>query len=242
MKIRSLCFLAAALCLCAAAHSTAHALGLGAYFTGAGGRGAWFTPEGNEMGWRSYGQFGGGLVLDTCVARQRLFNYRLALGYDRYSSENEIYGEDAGTVSFGMNRFSMYHTLGFGLLSTEQLRLWCGPQLGVCCSFGSGTGTTYYYFMNYTTATGHELDYVMYGASLGLTLGLNFNLGKSLTLYVETGMRYTVNYARGSGTGYMGIMSAIARMNERMEMVVHGYEGYGSVGVMYRIGDVYSRL
>ncbi|MBN1534551.1 MAG: hypothetical protein JXA20_17895 [Spirochaetes bacterium] len=234
MKKSFFCCLAA-VCLCLGAYSSAHALGMGAYFTGAIGGGTWLSPRGEELSTTGYSQLGGGLVLDTCVARDNVFNYRLSVGYDRYSTEHMIPMETSGTVSMDADRVSMYNNFGFGIVRSESMRFWLGPQLGIFYSSGSGSGTTYRYMMKT-----HNLDYEMYGASLGLALGLNFNFGELLTLYLEGGARYTFNYVTTSGSGYLIMGASYMPTSLGGDLMVHGYEGYASVGIMFRIGDSFS--
>ncbi len=66
---------------------------------------------------------GVGFALDTNVAKDRLFNYRLNLGYQHSKREYDSgYEED-------YNGFTMNHAFGFALYSSPSLRVWAGPAL-----------------------------------------------------------------------------------------------------------------
>ena len=79
----------------------------------------------------------------------------------------------------------------------------------------------------------------MYGASLGLALGLNVNIGAYLTLFVETGARYVFNYSTTSTGGFSLSSGYILPAESIGDVFVRGYEGYASAGIMFRINDTY---
>ena len=167
MKVESLLKIGtvAALLACVLAPTQARAIGLGPYVSGGGGQ------LKADYGNANY-KFGGiGLALDTAVAEDTLFNYRLQLGYARASYD----------YSDG-NRFEMRHIFGFGVLRTEQVRLWLGPQIGLDYEdFGGGS-------------------YV--GANIGPALGVNVQFGPVVSLAVTVFGGYGVytNTSRNNDT------------------------------------------
>jgi hypothetical protein len=85
------------------AAESAYPLGLGAYG---------FVRKGRDAAHLS--TFSYGLLLDTALARDSLFNFRYQVGF--------------GTT---MQNEDMFGSFGFGLVRTPYLRFWLGPQLGM---------------------------------------------------------------------------------------------------------------
>ncbi|HPV42531.1 MAG TPA: hypothetical protein PKX40_15235 [Spirochaetota bacterium] len=92
----------------------AMAVGLGFYFHGEGNK-TWETRRLWDYG---YG-LGGGFVLDTSVARNYVFNYRLNIDASYFGVRYRGHGI----------RLNCTHTFGFGFIRTETLRVWMGPQI-----------------------------------------------------------------------------------------------------------------
>lgn len=151
MKVESLLKVGtvAALLACVLAPTPAQALGVGPYVFGGAGQ------VKDDYASANYNFGGIGLALDTAVAEDTLFNYRLQLGYARVSFEH---GDTDG------NRFEMRHIFGFGVLRTKEVRLWLGPQIGL-----------YYDDESYAS-------YV--GANIGPALGVNVQFGPVVSLAV----------------------------------------------------------
>lgn len=73
------------------------------------------------VGERSHQQVG--FTWDTALASDRLLNFRLNLGYERFELRNE-FGDE-----YDYKGVILEETLGVRLLANERLRLWAGPQL-----------------------------------------------------------------------------------------------------------------
>jgi hypothetical protein len=174
---------------------------------------------------------GGGFVLDTNCAQDKIINYRLMFGYDRLFSKRFYVTR--------MNRMSLLNTLGFGIVRTELVRLWLGPQLGFYYLYGSNKyPDSAIYFSGY-----YKIEHSLAGISLGASLGLNVNIAEYITISFECGLRYII---------YYGIQSRDTRMRSPFTyaLVPHtssswipssSYEGYGYMSVMYRIKDAYHK-
>jgi hypothetical protein len=101
----------------------------------AAGIGIYGTGGVNFSNWESNGStpkstayfYGGGLVIDSNAARNELFGYRFTAGYEQV---RRIYPYP-NFLNVSIHKFSMTHTLGFGVVRNENLRLWIGPQLGL---------------------------------------------------------------------------------------------------------------
>jgi hypothetical protein len=100
-----------------------------------------------------------GLSWDTAVAEDRLFNYRLNLGYEAFELN-----EDGGFRE-KFDGLILENTFGFRLLATEGMRLWGGPQI----------------------ITGiYEGDI---GLGAGLSLGANLHVSESSSVGITLGAR-----------------------------------------------------
>lgn len=176
----------------------------------------------------------GGLVLDTNVAKDSLFNYRLKLG--------------AGQVwSKGMtvNRASLIQTFGISPapLRGENVRFWFGPRIGLHylnADFSSRYGidqTTLLLMMMMTgtvfPAMPTKLTMNGFKGDIGLVFaGFNFNFGPVVTLSFEFGFDY-------------GYMIGKAEFEEAtpprwLTAAGEGFEGFATMAVLFRINDNYS--
>lgn len=97
-----------------------------------------------------------GLTLDSNVAADRVFNYRL----DMY------YGSGDHDFESSSDMFGMTHTFGFGVVRTRPVRVWFGPQIG----------------MYYESGGGDWNSWDMYGVNIGPVVGVNFNMGPVVSL------------------------------------------------------------
>jgi len=149
----------------------------------------YMDPDPMLLGWeedadaeRSF--FGFGLLLDTAVAKDTLFNYRLQLGI----ASGSISIDGAKYIkSIFMTDYHMYHSFGFGIVRTDGLRLWIGPQLGLGQARGS-----------YSYAGKSGMKYIETFASIGAVLGLNAHVSERVSLGFTGGARNNfteVNYS-----------------------------------------------
>ncbi len=201
---------------------SAMATGIGVFIQGAGGGTSWTT--GHISGDSSDITVGGGLMVDTNLAKNEVFNYRFKFGYNR------IFGS-----SYELNRLSFDNCFGVaprGLMG-KNARFWFGPSLGFHIMFGEvpvsgGSTTDALLYGIYYSLLSTELKVAGVKLDLGLTLlGFNFNFGEHITLTFEFGGK----------AGYF-----IGQSKIESDAVTSGalqYEGYTSVGVLYRFNDSY---
>lgn len=152
--------------------SSASALGLGFYGSlGSGSGDLEVDPEAgtdyefdtdNEH--RSFG-----FVLDTAVAKDKVFNYRLQVGLDKWEEENSDTGD-----KFEIDGFVVENDFGFGVVRRESFRLWLGPTLRI--EYGEGI---------YNDNTDEEAAF--FGIGVGPVIGVNFNFGRIFTLGLKSG-------------------------------------------------------
>jgi hypothetical protein len=115
-------------------------------------------------------KFGAGFVVDTNVAKNRLFNYRFTLGYQH--SKREFNNGDEGDF----NGVTMNHAFGFGLYRSPALRLWAGPAIRLSAD-----------------VLHEDLDdvaVVNLSAGGGLQLGLNAHAGNRFSLAISFAYQY----------------------------------------------------
>lgn len=158
-----------------------------------------------------------GLVFDSCVARNSLFNYRLNIGCKNAEYEWRNHQLDVSGIS-------MEHTFGFSLLRTRDVRLWIGPQLHL--GFLDGD-------------TNYDADITMIGWGLGPVLGLNFHTGSVVSFGIELGARYNAYFgnleykvSRGS-SGYTYTETERDDVDNRETIVFLNFS------LLFRIGDRY---
>jgi len=100
-----------------------------------------------------------GISLDTAVAEDRQFNYRMNLGFEKFELEDHWGDKDK------FSGWILENTFGFQILANEKLKLWAGPQI----------------------VTGlYENDF---GFGLGASLGVNLHIGDKTSLGITLGVR-----------------------------------------------------
>ena len=191
--------------------SQASAIGLGGYVTGGYAGNNW-THEDEEYNLEESDnsemlKYGVGFILDTAVAKDSLFNYRLNVGYCRTEMASDKLPDVKG------NDFHLYNTFGFGLLRTEGFRFWVGPQFG----FGLMLGK------HEPLSTNKQCN-ALYG-SLGAVAGINIHTGDLLSIGIDGGYRYNLN------TGYSDVAYAGSNFTGS------GHEAFACISFIFRIND-----
>jgi hypothetical protein len=194
----------------------------------AAGIGIYGTGGVNFSNWESNGStpkstayfYGGGLVIDSNAARNELFGYRFTAGYEQV---RRIYPYP-NFLNVSIHKFSMTHTLGFGVVRNENLRLWIGPQLGLhYLYYPKKTFITSGYKVNLSLApTKFVIQIDVIGFDALLALGLNINIGETATIFLEIG----VGYMGGYDIDFKGTANAF------------GIDG--KIGFMFRVKDTYT--
>lgn len=117
---------------------------------------------------------GGGIIFDTAVAEDEVFNYRVNFGFEIWKSDF-LLGEDTGRY-----HITLYNSFGFGVIRNPWMRLWLGPQLGLQYIRQTATGSSY----------SHE----GFGMTLGAVAGLNLNISRDFSIGLDGGGRYRFSY------------------------------------------------
>ncbi len=118
---------------------------------------------------------GFGFVMDSNVSKRSVFNYRLHVGFNDMSVEPE-------TADFDIdgNSISIDNAFGFGLVRTDDFRLWLGPEVHL-----------EYATWDKSIAWKDDIDFIGFG--LGVVLGANINLPGVVSICPELGFRFQAN-------------------------------------------------
>ena len=202
----------------------AMSMGYGLYFFGSGGNTTWR----GDMGYGVNSVNGGfGFVMDTAVAKDRLFNFRLNVGADIL---NSAYSR------VDVYKFDVLCSFGFGLIRTETIRFWMGPQVGMRINHDSGNvlqrkGIFYEVNIFGMFPSNARYDASTGGIIGGLVMGVNFNIGELLTLALDFGGRANVGTGTVHYNGYF--------RNYDKHETSWGYEGFVNFAFIFRVNDLY---
>ncbi|MDH3976293.1 MAG: hypothetical protein OEV42_18665 [Deltaproteobacteria bacterium] len=198
--------------------TNAMAVGLGFNLSGGGGSTEWDIEQQSwpYAKWKedTDDSIGGiGFVLDTAVAKNRLFNYRLNIGL--HSADYEY---DSG-ATFETSGWFMTHDFGFAFIRNNKVRLWAGPEIRLSYSQGE-----------LDTDNDYEIDIVTFG--IGPVIGANFNFAKNMTLTVKTGVL---------GTSSAGVIEHKTLGFVDQDIDGSGSYSFINVGLTFRLGDEYKK-
>jgi hypothetical protein len=124
-------------------------------------------------------KFGFGFALDTNLAQNRLFNYRLSIGYQHTDREFDNLTVGNFPVTFGnieADGLSINNAFGFGMWRGRNHRLWAGPtfRLGV----------------DVFDTNDNDVDIVDVSVGGGAVVGLNLHAGRFVTIGLTAGYQY----------------------------------------------------
>jgi hypothetical protein len=117
-------------------------------------------------------RWGLGFALDTNLAADRVFNYRLTVGYQNGKRKFD------GGGSIDTDGFTMNHAFGFGVVRKPGFRFWLGPAVRLSVDVLD------------VPVSGVDVVDLSFGA--GPELGLNWNIGEGMTL--STTLAYQLLY------------------------------------------------
>lgn len=106
-----------------------------------------------------------GVVMDTNLSKDKLFNYRLGLSYEAEDFERTgfKYRAHGGCIE---------NDFGFGIIRDDSIRLWIGPELRISYfekDWGNGVKTS------------------LAEVGMGPVVGLNININPGITLAAKAG-------------------------------------------------------
>ena len=156
----------------------AHAFGWGANFRYAYHGGTLTEVDDLDDIWVDANIFAIGLTLDTAVAMDRVFNYRLELDYEYAKATVEP--EAGGTFDYTLQGIGINNVFGFGFVRNRAVRVYAGPVV----RFGAHKITEGRY-------DGFEIDF---GA--GAEIGANFHLGDNVSISTTFGYQALAAYVQ----------------------------------------------
>ena len=168
-----------ALCLSLGGVQDGHALGLGFYgdLAGGGGEAEWDTATQSFDIDLVSGGFG--FALDTAAVSEKKFSYRLLLGFEGQTIEDE-YDSD-----LDLGGLVIDNVFAFSLLRRPDVRLWAGPLVRI--GFYSGETDTYDIGAGFSEKL--EFDSVT-EFGIGGVFGANFKVARRMILAPSVGFRY----------------------------------------------------
>ena len=122
----------------------------------------WFVSEAHSTSRVDTVLLGGGMVLDTSVARNRVFNYRLNVGYEKLKVDTVQEYEIDRLESLVVDQ-----DFGSAVYMSDSSRIWFGPELRVLIA--------------------HD-EFAM---GVGPVLGINLHTGKETTVALKLGFLFT---------------------------------------------------
>jgi hypothetical protein len=194
--------------------NSAQAIGLGLYGTWQVGPTDWEFDDTDDSGFifdysGDTSRVGGGFVLDTAVAKDKLFNYRLNIGVETFVSDL-----DELAVEMDLSGVAIDNTFGFGVMRGDTVRLWLGPRLRL--GFFDG---------DVQPEIAPNTDIYLLEVGLGGVFGANFNIGSTVTLGLTTGYMYS---------GYGGIVEGVS--DEDVTLTGDGGRVFLSGVLIFRMG------
>jgi hypothetical protein len=186
----------------------AHAIGLGAYGRYGTGSETWKYDQYLGSFSKDTPSYGFGFLLDSTVARDSLFNYQFNLGYQQEEVKPFVGG-------LKLTGISMSHDFGFGVVRSQVLRFWLGPELK----------------FSYVTGSSSTWDYNKFDFGIGPVLGVNFHLGPVVTLSLKGG------YLFDFGAGRAECKGSRSSCGPNSDFTSNGGEPFINFAIIFRIGD-----
>ena len=141
-----------------------------------------------------------GFVLDTATAKDKLFNYRLQVGYEKY--EDKINGSSS---KLKMKSLVIDQDFGFGLVRNKNIRFWLAPEIRIAFASGSPNGSNGY-------------DVALVGFGLGPAVGINFHTSQKLSLALKVGY-LKMNYSGAGNDNSSSSNNATYTVHENITFV-----------------------
>ena len=211
-RLSAILFLSIVFSVCVAVPSSM-ALGLGLYWTSAWGEAAYDAEDEDDNTWdwdSDIERRGYGFVLDTAVAKDRLVNLRLNVGYYNFQEE------DQDDNIFDLDGFQAVVDLGFGVVRTKHLRLWVGGEISA--AYGDGSIEDF-----------DDFEVTMFSAGIGPVIGCNFHFGDRLSFGIKGGYLYEGFIGEGENT----------ITDETVDYDGFSYQYFIVLSAFYRFNDVF---
>ncbi len=157
---------------------------------------------------------GGGFIFDSAVAKDKLYNYQLNVGYDAFRNKDRT----DGTTLSNLRGLMVSNAFGLGIVRTSAFRMWVGPEIRLTWQTGEKKDPVLPLL---------KQDYDLFGAGIGPALGVNFNFPGNFTIAVKAGYQWM---------SYYGQMNTTVG-HEYADVDVHERFAYVNIGFMFRSSD-----
>lgn len=199
-----------------------YGFGMGIYVPFGTGSGTFTLTDLSDVELNYDGTYAGGfgIVLDTKIARDGLFNYRLNLGVINGSNTYE-----GGTEQNGYKYYTLDNSFGFGVVRTSWLRLWIGPQIRIA-------------YMNMEdNSNGYTEKINGVGFGFAPVIGANFNFGPVFTAALDLGFRFSSYAGTWDYEGYNEYSGYYDTWNESFTRSENMF--FINFSLLFRMGDNY---
>ena len=204
------------------------AAGIGFNVTGGGGSTKWdannwsHSSSDKDFHFKTDNERAGiGFLFDTAVGNKRVFNYRLNIGTEavdyKVKSVYKFNIDPNLNGTFETKGRFMSHDFGFKVFERKKLRIWLGPELRLSKIEGKLSG---------------DKNYEVSISSLGLgpVLGVNLNIGKTLSLAIKVGALEMASY---------GDLDNHATGEDWDIYADNDHYIFANVGLLFRFGEPY---
>lgn len=155
--------------------SSAHATGFGGYLSYGNVDGSLDDVLGGiDLDYET-DRFGIGMTLDTNVAKDRVFNYRLEIGY-----QHSWRKFDDVSSTLESDGFTINNIFGFSPYRNENVRLWLGPALRLSVDVFDNDDIEPFD------------DWISFGGGIGPIIGLNWHMGPRVSGSLSLSYQYMV--------------------------------------------------
>ncbi len=154
-----------------------------------------------------------GLVLDSAVAKDRLYNNRFQFGYDRLTLK-----PGQGSMYYDLRGYTISNDFGFSLVRSDDIRLWFGPEVKVSVLWGDDKNSLGTVIRN--------VGFVGWG--VGPVVGLNINMGSAAAFCLKGGFLFSRYRGYGDRTNYL-YADADYKIKEDTPFI--------NIGVIFRMGN-----
>lgn len=148
--------------------------------------------------------------LDTNVAKDKLFNYRLTFGWEKSEFDMDAIGD-----TLEADGLFMSHDFGFGFFRSKNMRIWTGPELRFSRLKGE-----------FRRNKDVRADVNVF--AFGPVVGANFRVGKTVFFAVKGGL--LVTEVNGDGR---------SMATDDLDYDADGTYSFFSIAVIFRTGDTY---
>lgn len=149
----------------------ASAMGVGVSLTGGLSESDWEEENWGRRFFSSDDTMGAiGYIFDTNILKDRLYNYRLGIGW-----EKNVHEMDAINDTLETSGLYMTHNFCFGIIRKKNLRVWTGPEIRLAKLDGE-----------FRKNSNVKVD--VFSTGFGMAVGVNFKVNEKFVLALKGGI------------------------------------------------------